>query len=280
MIAYINNSFVDEEKAFLQVGDLALQRGYAAFDYLRTKNGVPLFLDDYLDRLFNSATMMYLHPTQTKKEVKDIIYELNDKNKLLESGIRMIVTGGYSPDSYQPVVPNLVVLQQSLQLPSPAKFKAGIKVFTHEYLRDLPAVKSINYLMGIWLQQKMREHNAADVLYHRNGWVSEFPRSNVFIVTKNKTIVTPAENILKGITRLKLLQLIRDKFEVEERALQLDEVQNASEVFMTSTTKRLLPVTQVDDRVIGEGKAGSITTLLNQMFLHMEEQVVSEHSRI
>lgn len=277
MIAYINNTFVEEEKASLHVGDLALQRGYAAFDFFRTKNGVPLFLDDYLDRFFNSAAMMYLRPTQTRAELKNIINELNERNKLTESGIRMILTGGYSPDSYEPAAPNLVMLQQSLRLPSIEKFGAGLKVITHEYLRDLPAVKSINYLMGIWLQQKMREHNAADVLYYQNGLVSEFPRSNVFIVTNQGVVVTPDENILKGITRMKLLDLIRDKFDVEERELHLDEVKNAAEVFMTSTTKRLLPITQVDDVVIGEGKAGPLTTLLNNMFLEMEEKLVTVH---
>lgn len=271
MIAYLNHSFIDEGKAVLQVHDLALQRGYAAFDFLRTKNGVPLFLDDYLNRFFDSAAQMHLRPRQTKKDLKAIIYELIEKNKLSESGIRMILTGGYSPDSYEPVAPNLVLLQQTLQMPTPEKFSAGLKVITHEYQRDLPSVKSINYLMGIWLQVKIRERGAADVLYHANGSISEFPRANVFIVTKEGTIVTPAEGILKGITRMKLLQLMKDGFKVEERALHLDEVIGAAEVFMTSTTKRILPIYQVDNEIIGDGKAGPITTLLNQAFLDMEE---------
>jgi len=275
MIAYVNNAFINEEKAVLQVGDLALQRGYAAFDFLRTKNGVPLFLDDYLARFFHSAAQMHLRPVQTKRDLKGIIYELIERNKLAESGIRMILTGGYSPDSYAPVTPNLIVLQQSLQMPAPEKFKAGLKVITHEYQRDLPGVKSINYLMGIWLQQKVAEQNAADVLYHYNGIVSEFPRANVFIVTKQGKIVTPVEGILKGITRMKLLELAKDNFEVEVRTVHLDEVKGAKEVFMTSTTKRILPIHQVDDVVIGEGKAGPVTTLLNNLFLKMEEQAAA-----
>lgn len=272
MIAYVNNSFIDESKAVLQVSDLALQRGYAAFDFLRTKNGIPLFIDDYLARLYNSAAMLYLQPKQTKKELKEIIYELIKRNKQPQSGIRLIFTGGYSTDSYEPAVPNLVVLQQSIQLPSSQKFSTGLNVITHEYKRDLPTIKSINYLMGIWLQQKVKEQNAADVLYHKDGWVSEFPRANIFIVTKEGKIVTPAEGILKGITRMKLLELMKDKFIVEERALHLDEVKVAAEVFMTSTTKRILPICKVDALVIGKGKTGPITTLLYNMFLELEEQ--------
>ena len=275
MIAYVNQSFIAEEKAVLQVGDLALQRGYAAFDFLRTKNGVPLFIDDYLDRFFASAAHMYLQPVQTKGEIKEIIHQLIQKNNLPESGIRMILTGGYSPDSYAPATPNLIVLEQALQLPSAEKFHAGLKVITHEYQRDLPAVKSINYLMGIWLQQKVRAQNAADVLYHKGGFVTEFPRANVFIVTPEGKIVTPAEGILKGITRMKILELAKEGFEVEERALHLDEVKGAAEVFMTSTTKRILPIYQVNDVVIGEGKAGPVATLLNTAFLDMEHQITT-----
>ena len=275
MIAYVNNTFIEEEKAVLQVGDLALQRGYAAFDFFRTKNGVPLFIDDYLERFFNSAMAMHLQPAQTKEDVKGIVYALIEKNKLSQSGIRMILTGGYSPDSYEPTTPNLLVLQQELQLPTNEKFEAGLKIITHEYQRDLPTVKSINYLMGIWLQQKVKSQKAADVLYHHKGIVSEFPRANVFIVTNEGTLVTPSEEILKGITRMKLIELAKGKIEVEERPLQLDEIKEAAEVFMTSTTKRILPINQVDDVVIGNGKAGPVATAFNGLFLDMEEKLTA-----
>ena len=275
MIAYVNGTFLEEDKAVLHIGDLALQRGYAAFDYLRTKNNVPLFLEEYLDRFYQSAAQMHLQPKQTANELKGIINELIKQNQTQQSGIRIILTGGYAPDSYTPVTPNLVVLQQPLQMPSAEKFTNGIKVITHEYQRDLPTVKSINYLMGIWLQQKVAEQNAADVLYHHNGWVSEFPRANVFVITKEGRIVTPAEGILKGITRMKLIELIKDRYEIEERPLHVDEVKDAAEVFMTSTTKRLQPINQVDDAVIGHGKAGAITTELNQLFMQMENRLAN-----
>ncbi len=280
MIAYVNNTFIEEEKATLQVGDLALQRGYAAFDYLRTLNSAPLFLDDYMDRFFRSAHAMHLQPQQSKEDLKALIEELNKKNGLSQSGIRMILTGGYSPDSYQPTTPNLVLLQQPLQLPPAEKFNVGVKVITHAYQRELPEVKSTNYLMGIWLQQQVRAHHAADVLYHQNGMVSEFPRANVFIVTKNGKLVTPAQNILKGITRMKLLQLATKDFEVEERAVHIDEVKEAAEVFMTSTTKRLLPISQIDDVPIGTGHVGPVTTQLNQLFIEMENRMAPSQEKV
>ena len=278
MIAFINQQFVEEDKACLQVSDLSIQRGYAAFDFFRTKNFIPLFLDDYLDRFFNSIALMHLQLTCTREELKAIIYELIKKNNLAESGVRMILTGGYSADGYQPAKPNLIITQQKIQLTTPEKFVAGMRIITHEYQRDLPEVKSINYLMGVWLQKKIKEQQAVDVLYHKHGIVSEFPRANVFIVDKNEKIITPSENILQGVTRRKMLELIEKKFVPEVRPLQIEEIINAAEIFMTSNTKRLLPITQLDDTIIGNGKAGRITALLNDAFIKMEDEFIASHS--
>ena len=275
MIAFVNNQFLEEEKATLQVSDLSIQRGYAAFDFFRIKNYIPVFLDDYLNRFLNSISLLRLQPQQTREELKSIIHELIQKNKMPESGIRMILTGGYSPDSYEPVQPNLIITQQRIQFPASEKYDSGLKVITHEYRRDLPEAKSINYLMGVWLLQKVKDQKAADVLYHHEGIVSEFPRANVFVVTRDEKIITPAKNILGGITRLKVLKLAAEKYKVETRTLHIDEIKDAAEVFMTSTTKRLLPVTQVDDTIIGNGKAGSITTILNQDFIKMEDEFIT-----
>jgi D-alanine transaminase/branched-chain amino acid aminotransferase len=275
MIAFVNNEFLDESKATLQVGDLSIQRGYAVFDFFRTNDFIPLFLDDYLDRLFNSIALLHLQALHTREELKAIINELIQKNGMAESGIRMTMTGGYSPDSYEPVKPNLIITQQKIQLTTPEKFAKGIKIITHEYQRELPAAKSINYLVGVWLQQKVREKNAADVLYQLQGIVSEFPRANIFIVSRDKEIITPSDNILRGITRMKILKLAAEKYIVNERPLHIDEIRNAAEVFMTSTTKRILPIIQVDDTLIENGKAGPVTASLNDDFIKMEDAFIA-----
>jgi D-alanine transaminase/branched-chain amino acid aminotransferase len=272
MTVFSVSNFVHEAEACVQVSDLALQRGYAAFDYLRTNNFTPLFLDDHIDRFFNSADRLHLQTRHTKEEVKEIVAELIRRNKVSESGVRMLLTGGYSPDSYTPVEPNLVITQQVLQMPSQQAVEKGVKVITHEYERDLPEVKSTNYLMGIYLQKKMKEQQASDVLYFKNNFISEFPRANVFIVTKEGKLVTPDDNILYGITRKNLLAIAAKNYQVEERPVSIEELRSAAEVFMTSTTKRILPVTHVDGAAIGNGHAGSVTLKLLAAFLELECQ--------
>ena len=272
MIAYVNNAFLEEESATIGIRDLAIQRGYAVFDFFRIRNNIPLFLNDYLDRFYSSAMHLRLEPTINRDELTAVIHELISRNSLPNSGIRMVLTGGYSQDSFEPTTPNLIITQQEINLLTNERFVKGMKVITHEYVRMMPEIKSINYLMGIWLLDKIKEKEAEDVLFYCNGLVSEFPRSNVFIVTKDDVIVTPADNVLKGITRMKLLPVAANKFRVEERDVTLEELKNAAEVFMTSTTKRILPITQVDDRVIGNGLAGRISYILTEDFIRMEDE--------
>ncbi|MEJ7685466.1 MAG: aminotransferase class IV [Segetibacter sp.] len=275
MIAFVKNGFIEEEKASLGITDLSIHRGYGVFDFFRTSNYAPLFLDNYLDRFFRSAGMLRLQPPHTKKELKIIIREMIRQNKVPDSGFKMILTGGYSSDGYGLSSPNFFIIQQPVQLPGIEKFDKGLKIILYEYFRDLPNAKSINYLIGVYLQDKVQQQKADDVLYYKDGYILEFPRSNVFIVTKDHTVVTPAENVLHGITRMKVLEIAGEKYRVEERAITVDELRNAAEVFLTSTTKRILPVLTIDDKIIADGKPGEITTSLYQAFLEMEEGLVA-----
>jgi D-alanine transaminase/branched-chain amino acid aminotransferase len=273
MIAYLNGQFIEEEKSVLQVGDLSIQRGFAIFDYFRTRNFTPLFLDNYLDRFFNSATMIGLQPAIAREELVAVINELIQRNQMANAGIKMILTGGYSADSFEPATPNFIILQQPIQLPSKEKFNNGLSIIFHEYLRDLPKIKSTNYLMAIWLRNKLKEQKADDVLYVKDNLALEFPRANVFAVTKSGTIVTPEENVLNGITRMMILQLAEKKYQVEKRPVNVEELFDAAEIFLTSTTRRILPVLKLNDQVIGEGKPGTVTVDLYNSFLKFEEEL-------
>lgn len=273
--AFINGEFIEERNACLHISDLSIQRGYGVFDYCRTHHHIPVHLDDHIDRFVQSADIMHLQLPVSRGELITIIHELTRKNNTPQSGIRMLLTGGYSPDSYEIVQPNLIILQHPLVLRTGTAFEKGIKVITHEYVREFPGAKTINYSMGIWLQQKIKEQKAMDVLYHQQGEVSEFPRSNFFIVTKDDVVITPKKNILQGITRKKILELASKELSIEEGVVTLSDIRTAKEAFMTSTTKRILPVTQVDNVVIGNGAQGPVTNFLDQA-LAKEENLI-EH---
>lgn len=278
--AYIHGRLTPLDQAFLHVSDLAIQRGYGVFDFFKVEAGQPLFLDFYLDRFYQSARLMELTVPLARPALVAVIQALIQRNDLPLSGIKIILTGGYSANGYEPGEPNLLLTQQPLTLPTPEQVATGIKVITHDYVRELPLAKTINYVTGIRLLKQMKVQGADDVVYHHRGIVTEFPRANFFLVKQDNTVVTPATDVLGGITRQRLLALPQPPYPVLAGTVTLAEVYEAKEAFMTSTTKRVLPVVQIDDVVLGTGKPGPVTLALLQALIHLEEQQrqpVAEH---
>jgi branched-chain amino acid aminotransferase len=270
--AFINNDFVPFSEANLHISDLAIQRGFGVFDFIKVEGSKPLFLDKYLQRLYNSANELNLIAPYPKEELEKIIYQLIQKNSFTTSGLKIILTGGYSPSGYEPVKPNLIIQQQPLVLPDKQKLEEGISVITHNYVRELPTVKTINYSMGIKLLKELQEKGAEEVLYYNNGVATEFPRCNFFIVRRDGVVATPSRNILHGITRKNVLELACSKFEVLETDITLSDIMDAREAFLTSTTKRILPIVKVDRKQIGNGKPGDITRELLQDLIALEKK--------
>jgi len=269
---YLNHAFIKQENATLHISDLALQRGYGAFDYLKVVGEKPVFLEAHLQRLFYSAAQMRLPIEQTLPELKAIIFELIERNKAGTSGIRITLTGGYSSNGYTIAAPNLFIQQQPLKLPDMHDFQKGIRLVSYPHIRPLPHVKSINYIMGIWLQEHVKQHQADDVLYHWNGIISECPRANIFLVTDDNILVTPKSNILEGITRKHILALSGSVIQNDVRDISLETLYQCKEAFITSSTKQILPVVSIDGRLINEGKPGSVSEKL----LHILEQAQQE----
>ena len=258
--AFINDTFVPRERAHLHVDDLALQRGYGVFDFFRLHEGKPVFLDDHLDRFEFSASRMRLPLGRTRDELKQILAELIERNGMPNSGVRLTLTGGYAADGYTIVTPNLVIVQRAISV-NP-QLAMGVRLTTFEHQRQLCDVKTIDYLMAIWLQPLLAERGADDVLYHQGGVISECPRSNAYIVTPGGRLATPGRNILKGVNRKHVLEVARGQMVVEERDVHLDEIRDAKEAFITSTTKGVVPVVRVDARPIGDGQPGEATRWL------------------
>ena len=148
---FANNQIQIIEKAGVPVTDLLVQRGYGIFDFLRVAGDKPLFIDDHLDRFFHSAEKMRLTIPQTREDIKNIVKELIQKNQLSYSGIRMIIAGGDAPDGYTIEQPHLIVIQAPLAEPTLHLPENGIKLATYSYQRQIPDVKTTDYLMAVWL---------------------------------------------------------------------------------------------------------------------------------
>ena len=265
-LVFINGKLINHNKASLLISDLSFQRGYAIFDYFKTINHKPVFLDDHLDRFYFSASEMFMKPPYNRVQLKKIINELIMKNGLKNSGVRITLTGGYSDNGYSIGTPNLVIKQSPINY-NVEEFERGISLVAYEHLRQLPHIKTTDYLFAIYLQRFVREQQADEVVYHHNSEISECPRANFFIVTESNEVITPAKNVLKGITRKKILESIPVK--VNEGTITIKDVMNAKEVFITSTTKYVLPVVKFNGRQIGDGIPGKITREISNLLIKL-----------
>jgi branched-chain amino acid aminotransferase len=263
--AFVNGQFVASDYATIGIQDMAIQRGYGIFDFFKVMKGMPVFLEDHLARFYGSAAELRLNISVSKDDLVGYIHELISRNNWQEAGIRITLTGGYAPDGYSVYEPNLIMAGQPIQLPTEVS-ETGLKLLSHEHIRQLPKVKSIDYLMAVWMQDKVKAAGADELIYHQNGWISECPRANVFIVTADGTLATPREGALFGITRKKVLELAGKLFKAEERPVHLSELETATEAFVTSTTKIVHPIFEVDGKQIGEGLTGPVTRKLFEAY--------------
>lgn len=275
MKVFLNDRFLDAREATLPIGDLSIQRGYGVFDFFRLQQGVLLYVEDHLARFRRSAELLRLEVPYSDTDLINIIKELSRLNGLNDAGVRMVLTGGDSPDAWQIGNPAFMVVQQPLAMdPSPPEPKP-IRIITHEFVRDIAQAKTINYSMGVWLQQKVSEHGADDVLYYTAAGISEFPRCNAFMVDENGKVFTPGHNILQGVTRKRLLEFPENPITI--RSITIDEVRKASEIFLTSSTKRVQSIVSVDGVQVGDGKPGPVAALLLKKLLASEQQYIHSH---
>lgn len=266
-VFYVNGEFVDASTAVMPVTDLSIIRGYGAFDYLRTYGGKPFRLMANIERLRRSCEQIYLEFPWSDSELYDIVMETVQRNAFPEASLRILITGGVSPDNITPAgSPSLLVMVTPLK-PQPAEwYSDGVKVITAEMDRIVPGAKSINYIPAIMALKHAQAAGAIEALYvNYQNHVLEGTTTNLFAFIGDQ-LVTPGETILPGITRNVVLELVQGVFDVVIRSITRDELYRADEVFISASNKQIVPVVQVDDRTIASGKAGERTRRVMALF--------------
>lgn len=273
----VNNGLQGVTEAVVHISDVALLRGYGIFDFFRLQDKAPLYIDQHIDRFYRSAELLRLYPSIKKEELKTLIYEMLRVNKMPGSGIRMVLTGGSSHNGFDPGTPQLLVTQEPLHFAPASVYENGTGLMLLEHQRELSEIKSINYLSAIYHWPSLSRYQASDFLYKYQGKILEATRSNVFFVMDDESIYTPAKDILSGINRKAVVHLASSAFNVVEDVVFTDMLPRVQEAFITGTTKKILPVVRIDDRVLGDGTPGKITKKLmedyeQELALRKEEE--------
>ena len=264
-LCYVNGQIQSASDASIAVTDLGLQRGYGVFDFVRTWNGKLFHLKDHLARFRRSASELRLKLPISDQEITGIAEQLTGESEFEIPSVRLVLTGGCSYSSPALEHPNFIMIAEELFTYPGNVYARGAKLITVQYQRELPHVKSLNYLNAIRLEPLKREKRAFDILYHSYNGVTECPRSNFFIF-RGDTLITPQDDVLRGITRKLVLRLVRDQFPIEERAISLGELEAADEAFVTSTSKCVIPIVRIDDFDVGNGSVGTRTETITRLF--------------
>ena len=266
-ICYLNGKYVALDQACLPLNDLGIVRGYGVFDFLRTYNGVPFKLREHVQRLQNSAKLIGLSLPWSTEEIEAIAQDTLEQNNLPEANIRIVVTGGSSTDFITPLgQPSLLVLVTPVSEYPSEYYRQGIKVITVQIERSIPTAKSLNYISAIGALQQAKLTNAVEALYiNQQGHVLEGTTTN-FFVFRGSQLITPKDNVLNGITRNVVLELAENRFEIVEQPIYYSELSSCDEAFITATNKEIMPVIQVDELPISQGKPGENTQLMMHLF--------------
>jgi branched-subunit amino acid aminotransferase/4-amino-4-deoxychorismate lyase len=271
---YFDGAFLPLEDIALSPYDLGFLRGYAVFDVMPMENGKPFLWDRHFDRLCRSATPLGLSVPVTKEAYGSILDELIARNPGERLSFRTVLSGGPSQDSFvpQPGEETFLVLAEPVHTYPEEMFMKGVKAITLEYERPLPQVKLANHAIAISDLPRRREVGAFEAIYVSGGEISEASQSNVFI-GKDGKLSTTWENVLHGITQGLVLELAEAAGIVaEKRGVSLAELLAADEVFMTGSSKRIVPVVQIDEMVIGGGIPGPVTRQLMEAFDEFAEK--------
>jgi len=277
MRIFIDGSYYSEQDAKVSVFDHGLLYGDGIFEGIRIYHGRIFKLKEHIDRLFSSAKAILLNIPMTHAELMQATVATCRENNLRDGYIRLLVTRGVGNLGLNPnkcKQPSVIIIADKIQLYPKEYYENGLQIVTVPTTRNLhsalnPAIKSLNYLNNILA--KIEANNAGceeAIMLNAEGFVAECTGDNVFII-KNGEVFTPplSAGALYGITRGTVMDLaIQAGIKVTEPNLTRYDLFNADECFLTGTGAEIVPVVKIDGRVIGDGKPGKITRMLEESY--------------
>ncbi len=255
MYCFLNGGIIKEKDASVALSDISVIRGCAIFQVVRVYEGRPFLLESHFEKLKEDARKMDFYFPFEFSEVEKAVLQLIRSNGLLNSYLRLVLTGGETDDGFNPCGgENFFILNREMKPPSNELYEEGVKLVGLEHRRALPDIKITDYSFPI--RERKRLKRAFDFLYTWNGKVLESTRANFFVIKKD-CLITPEKNVLHGETRKRVLEITENSFRIEKRELLYDELKSVDEAFLSSTTREVLPVNQVDDIKIPVGRKHS-----------------------
>ncbi|UOQ43567.1 D-amino-acid transaminase [Halobacillus salinarum] len=264
--------FVNKNELKYPFEERGLQFGDGIYEVIRVYDGEYYLIDEHVERLYRSAEAVKLQIPLEKQEMYQRLSDLLTKNKVeTNAKVYMQITRGSAPREHAFPIDTTANLYAYVQdLPRKTKLmKEGISAISYPDVRwEWCYIKSLNLLPNVIAKQEAEEKGSFEAILHKDGEVTECSSSNIYLVREGKVYTHPAKkNILHGCVRSRVHKFCEDEeIPFIEEAFRLEDLQYAEELFLTSSTAEVMPVTKVDDLVIGEGKPGPLTRNLQRTY--------------
>lgn len=278
MNVIFNGQIVSREDVKIDMEDRGYQFGDAIYEVIGVYNGKCFKLEDHIKRFQRSAHKLSIPFVYHPRMLAEKLETLKSMNQLSNGMIYMQMSRGVAARSHPfpqtATIPVLIAYTKEAERPFNLQ-KEGVHCILTEDIRWLRCdIKTVNLLGSVLAKQMAIRNNCYEAILHRGELVTEGASTNVFIIKDRVVYTHPANNfILNGITRMVVIDICKDmKIPLEEKAFTIDELFQADEVFITGTYSNILPVIQIADTFIGDGKPGPLTRLLQTEFKELIHQ--------
>ncbi len=273
-IAYVNGRYVPHADAAIHIEDRGYQFADGVYEVVLVHKGAMVDELPHLDRLDRSLAELRIAAPMGRRALRSVMREVVRRNRIDTGLVYMQVTRGVARRDHPfpgQVPPAVVMTAKRIELPTPEAVENGVKVITIPDIRwERCDIKTVALLPNVLGKQQARENGAYEAWQvDQQGDVTEGTSTNAWIVTTEGELVTreATHDILNGITRLTILKLAeREGLTFVERPFSVEEAKRAREAFISSATSFVTPVTQIDDTVIGNGKAGTMGRQLRDAY--------------
>ena len=277
----VNGRILDKEHAVISVFDHGFLYGEGIYEVLRTYDGVPFLFDRHMRRLRASASMIHLDVPLSDAELTRRASETMAAADLGRDGreayLRILITRGVGEITYDPSAcpdPSVVIIAKPHVDAPVSAYTDGVMVSLVGILRNHPGsvnpiIKSNNLLNNaLGSQEAFRRGAFEGVMRNYRGEIAECTTANIFIVKDGVASTPPLDaGLLAGLTREFLFEVAQEvNVPMREQVMHDADLFGADEAFLTSTTREVVPIVRVDDRVIGTGRPGPVTQKLLEAF--------------
>ncbi len=277
---YLNGSFLPLKEAKISVMDRGFLFGDSIYEVIPSYNGRLFRLPHHLERLNNGLKAIHMKNPLSEQEWGSILERLVQQNPEQDQSIYLQVTRG-AADQREHTIPENVeatvfAMASPIHDPDPALAETGVSAITLDDVRwKLCNIKATTLLANVLLKQQAKKANAIEAILIRDGKAMEGAASNLFIVLDGELITPPKSNyLLPGITRDLILELaVKNSLHNAERNITEAELRNADEVWLTSSTKEIMPVTKLDGQPIGTAQPGPAYWQMAKLYADYKERI-------